>query len=162
MRWITISLILLSGCTANKVAEFGAPTRGPAHIETTFNNEGDLTGFSGSVGGGTASTVNVVRKTWYENGAPKSEFNATSDPQLAMAAYFSGVKGQSQQDAANVGTVLQSVTLAVQQLASTAMGVANQMHDMRQMTDQDRADRAAQQQRQDQKFDKLIEFLSKK
>lgn len=122
-----VVVLLMAGCPSQMVAERGMATRGPAQIGLEFDGEGNIRKFDGATGGGTGSVVHITRKTWFENGQPKSDFLGSSDPTLVQNAYFLGVRNQSVQDTANYISGLNATTSAISSLASMVVDLRNQV-----------------------------------
>lgn len=157
---VAISLAI-NGCTANEVARNGMAYRGPAAIGVQLDEQGNLLGLNAQTGGGTGSVVHVSRKTWYENGTPKSDFTASSDPTLVQMEYFTGVRNQSQQDTTNFTVGLQAVSTQIMSLSTGLSQLATDYRNQNREGEQDRQDRIARETKRDERIDKLTDALNK-
>ena len=111
--------ILLFGCASMEMAK-QPPMRGPVQVEIGLDGEGNLTKLAGATSGGTSSVVHMTRKTWHDNGQPKSDTLFTSDPTAVQQQFYAGVLSQSRQDSANFSQALADISGLAKELATLA------------------------------------------
>lgn len=153
----------MGGCPTTQVAEHGMAMRGPISANVELDKDGNVTKVGGTYGGGTGSVLHISDNLFYENGNPRRQFLATSDPTKVQETYFGGVRAQSVQDTTNFGIILQNISTTVQTLATTVTTVSAdlraQQQQYSQKTDQELALLKTQQERLDKKWEEGLALI---
>lgn len=145
--------------TADRLAEQGLPSRGPMQIGVEFGEDGNITKAQGAATGGGSSVLHATRKTYWENGSPKSDFLFSSDPTLVQQAYYGGVANQSQLDYTHFSQGLMLVSSQIQNMLPIMTQTVADLREMSRETAQDRADRLAREARLDAKFEQVLDLF---